>query len=176
MKFTPIPLSGAFVIDIEPHGDERGQFARTFCTREFEARGLETAVAQCSMSWNARRGTLRGVHYQQPPHDEAKLVRVVAGAIFDVAVDVRPDSPTRGKWFGVELTAANARSFYLPRGFAHGFLTLEDASVVHYQMSSVYEPTASHGFRFDDPDVGIAWPFPPVVVSDRDLNLPAWNT
>ncbi|MBA3454735.1 MAG: dTDP-4-dehydrorhamnose 3,5-epimerase [Deltaproteobacteria bacterium] len=172
MKFIPVPLAGAFVLEVERHDDERGGFGRTYCARELAAQGLDPRIAQCSMSWNTSRGTLRGMHYQASPHEEAKTVRVVAGAIFDVMVDLRPGSPTRGQWFGAELSASNHRALYIPAGFAHGFLTMSDQSVVHYQISDFYVPEASRGFRWDDPSVAIAWPFPPTCISDRDRALP----
>ncbi len=175
MKFSATPLTGAYVLDLESHEDERGGFARTWCAREFAEHGLDTAMVQASMSWNTRRGTLRGMHYQVAPHEEAKTVRVVAGAIFDVIVDLRLDSTTRGRWFGVELSAANGRAIHIPTGFAHDFLTLEERTVLHYEISSYYEPSAARGFRFDDPEIGIAWPFAPLVISERDSNLPSWR-
>jgi dTDP-4-dehydrorhamnose 3,5-epimerase len=176
MKFTPTPLADAYLIDLERHTDERGTFARTYCVREFAEHDLDPTIAQCSMSWNVRRGTLRGMHYQAAPNEEAKTVRVVAGAIFDVIVDIRPSSPTSGKWFGTEVSAASGRAIYVPKGFAHGFLTLTDETVVHYQISEPYAPDYARGFRYDDPDVGIAWPFSPVVISERDRNLPVWRS
>ena len=175
MKFTATPLGDAYLIDLERHTDERGAFARTFCVNEFAEHKLDPTIAQCSMSSNTRRGTLRGMHYQLAPHEEAKTVRVIAGAIFDVIVDIRPESATRGKWFGTELSAASGRALYIPKGFAHGFLTLTDDAVVHYQISELYAPDSARGFRYDDPEIGIAWPFPPVVISERDRNLPVWR-
>ena len=175
MKVTATPLAGAFVIDLERIEDERGGFARTFCARELAAHGIETTIVQSSLSWNTRRGTLRGMHYQRSPHEEAKTVRVVAGSIFDVVVDLREGSPTRGRWFGVELSAANGNALHIPKGCAHGFLTLEDRSVLHYEISAYYEPTASSGFRYDDPEIAIAWPFAPIVISERDRQLPGWR-
>jgi dTDP-4-dehydrorhamnose 3,5-epimerase len=172
MKFLPTPLAGVFVIELERFEDDRGAFARIYDPSELEHRGLDPRIAQCSLSWNHARGTLRGMHYQIAPHEEAKTVRAVAGAIFDVAVDLRGDSPTRGKWFGIELTAANFRALHIPAGLAHGFLTLEDASVVHYQISTPYVPDAHRGIRWDDPAVAIDWPFQPVLVNERDRSFP----
>jgi dTDP-4-dehydrorhamnose 3,5-epimerase len=175
MQFTATPLAGAFVIDLDRHEDERGAFARTFCAREFSEHALDTTVVQSSMSWNIRRGTLRGMHYQAAPHEEAKTVRAIAGSIFDVIVDLRDASATRGRWFGTELSAANGRALHIPKGFAHGFLTVEDRTVVHYDISAYYEPGAGRGFRFDDPEIAIMWPFAPIVISERDRNLPGWR-
>jgi dTDP-4-dehydrorhamnose 3,5-epimerase len=172
MRFTPTPLSGACVIDIEPKADERGFFARAFCRAEFLAHGLNPTLDQCSISFNHRRGTLRGMHYQAPPHDEDKLVRCTAGAIYDVIVDIRAGSPTRGKCFGVELSAANRRQLFIPKGFAHGFLTLSDAAEVFYQISVPFQPTGARGIRWNDPAIDIAWPFAPTVISPRDAALP----
>jgi dTDP-4-dehydrorhamnose 3,5-epimerase len=175
VRFIETPLPGAFVIELEPHADERGCFARTFCAREFAERGLASAFAQCSTSWNRRAGTLRGMHWQAAPHAEAKLVRCTAGAIFDAIVDLRAGSPTRGRWFGCELSAEGRRMLYVPEGFAHGFQALRDASEVFYQISAPYAPEASRGFRFDDPAVAIRWPLAPSVVSKRDRELPGFG-
>lgn len=172
MIVTPTPLAGAFVLDIEPLADDRGFFARTFCTAELAAHGMNGAVAQCSVSFNARAGTLRGMHFQAAPHEEDKLVRCTAGAIFDVLVDIRDGSPTFGQWYGAELSAANRRALYIPKGFAHGFLTLADATEVLYQISVPFAPGFGRGFRWDDPEVGIAWPAAPAVMSERDATYP----
>jgi dTDP-4-dehydrorhamnose 3,5-epimerase len=172
VRFVETELPGAFLIEVEPHRDERGLFARTFCGDEFAARGLASSFAQCSTSWNARAGTLRGMHWQDPPQAEVKLVRCTAGAIFDAIVDLRPGSPTRGRWLSVELAAETRRMLYVPEGFAHGFQTLRDASEVFYQISRSQAPAAARGFRFDDPDVGIRWPLPPGEMSARDRELP----
>ncbi len=171
--FTELPLEGAFVLDVELIEDERGAFARTFCTEELAARGLEPAVAQCSISQNRARGTLRGMHLQHAPHEETKLVRCSRGAIFDAVVDLRPESASLGRWAAVELTAERQNALYVPRGFAHGFLTLEDHTQVDYVISTPYAPDASVGIRWDDPGIGIEWPFEPVVMSARDRSLPA---
>jgi dTDP-4-dehydrorhamnose 3,5-epimerase len=173
MKFQETELKGAYVIEPSPASDERGFFARTFCAREFAERGLAAELAQCSTSYNQRRGTLRGLHYQAPPHEEEKLVRVTAGAIFDVIVDLRDGSPSFGRWFGLELSAENRRMLYIPKGFAHGFQTLRDDSEVFYQISTFYEPASIRGIRWDDPDLAIAWPDPRhAIISDRDRALP----
>jgi dTDP-4-dehydrorhamnose 3,5-epimerase len=158
MRFIETPLAGAWVIELETLEDERGWFARTFDVDEFVARGMDPAVAQCNASFNARRGTLRGMHYQAEPHGESKLVRCVRGAIFDVAVDLRPRSTTRCRWHGVELSATNGRSFFIPEGLAHGFQTLTDDCEVLYQMGQRFVPEAARGVRWDDPAFGIRWP------------------
>jgi dTDP-4-dehydrorhamnose 3,5-epimerase len=170
--FVATPLAGAHEIEIERMTDERGFFARSFCTEEFAAHGLETAIEQCNVSWNAARGTLRGLHYQAEPHGEAKVVRCTQGAIHDVIVDLRPASPTFKRWHAVELSADNRRMLYIPRGFAHGFLTLTDGAEVLYQMSTRYAPSAARGVRYDDPAFGIVWPSAPRVVAPRDRAYP----
>lgn len=175
MIFTETRLANAFVIDPEPYADERGLFARTFCAREFAEHGLDTTPVQCNVSLNRGRGTMRGMHWQAAPHEEAKLVRCTHGAIHDVIVDLRPDSATFGEHVGVELTAGNRRMLYVPEGFAHGFLTLEDDSEVFYQMSAFYEPDAARGLRYDDPALGIRWPAEVRVVSERDRSWPDWK-
>jgi len=172
LKFVPTPLAGAFVVELEPTEDERGFFARSFCQNEFRARGLDPVVAQCNVSLNRSRGTLRGLHYQAPPHEESKLVRCTRGAIWDVIVDLREGLPTRWKSFSTELTADNRRALYVPRGFAHGFQTLADDSEVLYQISEFYHPESSRGLRWDDPALGIRWPLPEPVVSARDRAYP----
>lgn len=172
MKFTETPLSGAFVIDLEPFVDERGAFARAFCAREFAEHGITTEVAQVNLSENPTRGTLRGMHHQVPPAAEGKLVRCVRGSLHDVIVDMRPDSPTRLGWFGVELSAANGRALYIPPQFAHGFLTLTDDVLAFYQVTEFYTPGAERGIRYDDPAVGIEWPEEPRLLSDKDASWP----
>ncbi len=170
MRFIETPLNGAWVVDLDLLGDERGWFARTFDAGEFAARGLNPAVVQCNASFNARRGTLRGMHYQAEPHGESKLVRCVRGAIFDVAVDLRGGSPTLRRWHGVELSADNRLAFYIPPGLAHGFQTLSDDAEVLYQMGNPYVPEAARGVRWDDPAFAIQWPEPDGerIVSERD--------
>jgi len=172
MRFLETKLRGAFVVEVERIDDERGFFARTFSRDEFAARGLKADFVQCSVSYNALQGTLRGLHYQTPPHAEAKLVRCVRGAIHDVIVDLRSGSPTRRQWFGVELTADNGRMLYVPEGFAHGFVTLADGSEVYYQITAYYQAESARGVRWDDPSLDIAWPMPPVAMSERDRRLP----
>ena len=174
MRFTPAPLDGAWIIDLERREDPRGWFARTFCRREFEAHGLEPVIAQANISWNARKGTLRGMHYQVPPAAETKLVRCTRGALWDVIVDLRPDSPTFLRHFGVELTAENGRQLYVPELFAHGFLTLADDTEVAYQVGEFYTPGAERGIRHDDPALGIEWPEPVAVISEKDAAWPAF--
>lgn len=173
MRFAEIELKGAYVIEPTPASDERGFFARTFCAEEFARRGLSCSMAQCSTSFNERQGTLRGLHYQAPPYGEEKLVRVTMGAIFDVIVDLRAGSATFGRWFGLVMSAENRRMLYIPRGFAHGFQTLQDNSEVFYQISSFYRPAASRGIRWNDPDLAITWPDPHnTIMSERDRDLP----
>lgn len=166
MKFTQTPLGGAFVVDLEPHADERGFFARTFCAREFAAQGLNDRVVQCSFSRNRRRGTLRGMHWQATPHGECKLIRCTRGAIYDVIIDLRRNSPTFRRWFAVELTAENGRALYVPPDCAHGFQTLEDNTEVFYQMSEYFVPESARGVRWNDPAFGIKWP----EVGERIMN------
>jgi len=165
-------MAGLVVIDLERAADERGSFARSFDAAEWEARGMATCVAQCNLSWNAVRGTLRGMHFQAPPHEEAKLIRCSRGSIYDVAIDLRPSSRTFRAWHGEELSADNGRMLFVPEGFAHGFLTLSDDSEVVYQMSSSYEPSAARGVRWNDPAFGIKWPESPAMVSSRDQSFP----
>ena len=172
MIFTRLEIKGVFLIEPERYEDERGFFARTFCIEEFSAHGLDSVVAQCNVSYNRRRGTLRGLHYQAPPYAEVKLVRCTAGAAFDVVVDIRQDSPTFKKWLGVELSAKNRKMLYIPDGLAHGFQTLEDDTELFYQMSKAYVPEAARGIKWDDPVIGIAWPMAPLIVSSRDQNYP----
>lgn len=172
MKFVETPLTGLLCIEPERFADERGHFARTFCRAEFEAAGLPSAVEQCSTSYNERALTLRGMHWQSPPHGEDKLVRCTAGAVFDVAVDLRRGSETYGRWHGVELSAQNGRQLFIPKGFAHGFLTLLDDTEVSYQMSVAYAPGAGAGLLWNDAEVAIDWPEEPLVMSSKDRELP----
>ena len=172
MRFNPTPLAGAFVIEADRVEDERGFFARTFCEREFTERGLNAGVAQANVSYNARRGTLRGMHFQTPPHAETKLVRCTMGAIHDVIIDLRPFSSTYLRHFAVRLDEDNRTMLYIPEGFAHGFLTLEDRTEVAYQMSKAYSPDHGAGVRWDDPAFGISWPAPIRVILERDRTYP----
>jgi dTDP-4-dehydrorhamnose 3,5-epimerase len=175
MIFHDTPLAGACVVELDPHLDARGGFARSFCEREFEARGLATRWPQANVSWSRAAHTLRGLHWQAAPFAEAKLVRCTAGAIHDVIVDLRRGSPTRLRWFALELSAKNRRALYVPEGFAHGFLTLEDDSEVSYWMSARHAPEAARGLRFDDPRLAIDWPAPPRVISERDLGFAGFD-
>ncbi len=172
MIFRRTEIEGVWVVEPERHEDERGFFARTWDSSEFVEQGLSGVLAQASISYNRRRGTLRGMHYQAAPNEEAKLVRCTAGAIFDVAVDLRPSSPTYRAWVGVELSAENRLALYVPEGCAHGFLTLADDAEISYQISAPHEPGAARGVRFDDPAFGILWPEEIVVINDRDRTYP----
>jgi dTDP-4-dehydrorhamnose 3,5-epimerase len=172
MIFTETKLQGAFIIDIDRIEDERGFFARTWCQREFEAHGFCTQLVQCNISFNKHKGTLRGMHYQAAPYAEAKLVRCTSGAIYDVIIDLRPDSPTFKRWVAVELRAANRRMLFIPEGFAHGFQTLADDTEVFYQMSQFYAPEYARGVRWDDPAFGVSWPAEKRIISERDRSFP----
>jgi len=175
MIFTRTKLAGVVQVDLSSHGDERGFFARSWCAREFAAEGLNATTVQCNVSFNATKGTLRGMHYQDAPHPEAKLVRVTQGAIFDVAIDLRPDSPTFTQWVGTILSAENRRALFVPEGCAHGFLTLADNSEVFYQMSEFYHPELSRGVRYNDPAFRIEWPGTIEVISERDNTYPGFK-
>lgn len=172
MKFGEVGLPGVRIVEPERMADERGFFARTWCRREFENAGLDRNLVQCSISYNRHRGTLRGMHYQTAPSAEAKLVRCTTGAIYDVALDLRRNSPTYKQWRSVELTADNRRALYIPAGLAHGFLTLCDESEVLYQISEFYAPEHARGVRWNDPAFGIQWPGEVVVMSERDRSYP----
>lgn len=176
MKFAATDVAGAFVVEPQMLSDERGQFGRTFCAETFGAQGLATSYPQCNVSTNLRRGTLRGMHYQAEPAAEAKLVRATRGRVFDVALDLRPTSPSFLQWAAVELDAARHNAFYIPAGCAHGFLTLEDDCALFYQMSATYAPDLARGVRWDDPAFAIAWPFGPEVISARDATYPDFST
>ena len=172
MIFAETELKGAYVVELQKLEDERGFFARSWCQREFEANGLSPRLAQCNVSFNVKKGTLRGMHYQAKPVEEAKLVRCTSGSIYDVIFDLRRDSPSFKQHIGVTLTSGNRKMLYVPEGFAHGFLTLEDNAEVFYQMSEFYAPDHARGFRWDDPMFGIKWPFDAEVISDRDRSYP----
>jgi dTDP-4-dehydrorhamnose 3,5-epimerase len=172
MKFTPLPLAGACLVEPELAHDGRGAFARTFCRREFAAHGLETDVAQTNVSFNPMQGTIRGLHWQAAPHEEAKLVRCTHGAAFDAIVDLRRGSPTFGHWHAVELSAANRCMLYVPKGFAHGFQTVQPDTELFYLMSEFYVPEAKRGVRWDDPTLAIAWPMAAALLSEADRALP----
>ncbi len=175
MRFSETPLKSAYLIDLEKRSDDRGFFARLFCEREFGQQGLETRFVQVNNSLSTQRGTLRGMHYQLPPFGEVKVVRCVRGALFDVIVDLRPKSPTYKKWFGAELTAENRTMMYVPVGFAHGFLTTSDDAEALYLVSSPYAQEAERGMRYNDPEIGILWPFEPTVVSAKDTAHPDFS-
>lgn len=170
MKFTETKLAGAYIIDLNKIEDDRGFFARTFCTQELEDHNLISDVKQANMSWNEKSGTMRGMHYQVDPYQETKLVRCVRGALYDVIIDLRADSPTYGEWVGVELTADNHRALFVPRDFAHGFVTLEDNTDAFYMVSQSYVPNAESGIRWNDPKFAIDWPIQPTLVSEKDAN------
>jgi dTDP-4-dehydrorhamnose 3,5-epimerase len=173
MIFTETELQGAYLVDVEPKEDDRGFFARAWCRDEFESHGLSTEIAQCNIAYNDRAGTLRGMHFQSHPHAEVKLVRCTRGAVYDVIIDLRPQSPTFMGWLGVELTEESSRMLYVPEGFAHGYQTLVDETETHYQISQAYAPEAAAGVRWDDPAFGIKWP--PVehrIVSSKDRAWP----
>lgn len=175
MRFIETPLPGVWVIEPQRLEDERGFFARTWCRDEFAEHGLNPNFAQCSVSFNAKRGTLRGMHWQAAPHEEAKLIRCTMGAIYDVALDVRPTSATFKHWFAVELSAQNRTMLYVPEGCAHGFQTLEDNSEVFYQISAPYHAESARGARFDDAAFAIRWPLPVTEITKKDQSFPQWN-
>jgi dTDP-4-dehydrorhamnose 3,5-epimerase len=172
MVFKETSLPGAYLIDIEPFEDERGFFARTFCQEEFKKQGLNPTIAQCNVSYNRKRGTLRGMHYQVAPFEEAKLVRCTRGAIYDVLIDLRRHSPTFMRWIALDLTAANRHMLYIPEGLAHGFQTLQDDSEVFYQMSAPFAPEHARGIRWNDPAFGVEWPPAERIISRRDDQYP----
>jgi dTDP-4-dehydrorhamnose 3,5-epimerase len=173
MIFTKTPLGDVTLVELQPLADERGFFARAWCEKEFRDAGLNPRVTQINFSYNEKRGTLRGVHWQESPFEEAKLVRCTRGSIFDVAVDVRPGSPTLGQWFGTELSASNRTMLYIPEGFAHGYQILEDETDVLYQTSSPYAPESERGARWDDSAFGIHWPITEgVILSEKDRSWP----
>lgn len=172
MIFVPTSLAGAYVLELDRRQDDRGFFARTWCRREFEQMGLSSELVQCSVSYNRRRGTLRGMHWQAAPYAETKLIRCTRGRIWDVIIDLRSDSPTYTKHFGVELSADSGRALYVPEGMAHGFVTLADECEVSYQMSQFYEPAAARGVRWNDPSFNIDWPVRNPILHPRDATYP----
>lgn len=176
MLFQKTQLKDATLIELQPRGDERGVFVRTFCAKDFEANGLTSTFVQQNMSASTQQGTVRGMHFQKAPHEEAKLIRCVRGAIFDVIIDLRPDSPTYMRWEGFALNAANGRQLYIPQGFAHGFQTLTHDVEVTYLVSAYYAPEAESGVRHDDPAFNIAWPQPVTVMSDKDRAWPDFTS
>jgi dTDP-4-dehydrorhamnose 3,5-epimerase len=175
LRFTELSLQGAYLIELEPRADERGFFARTFCEDEFAAAGLVSRFPQASVSYNARRGTVRGMHFQAPPHEETKLVRCLAGAVHDVIVDLRPASPTYRRSIGLELSAQKRSALYIPRGFAHGFQSLADDSELLYMIDVNYVADAARGVRWNDPFIDVSWPDPIEVIADRDNSFPDWQ-
>jgi len=175
MKFTETNLSGAYLIELDPKADQRGFLARTFCREEFKAYKLKTEIAQANLSYNVKKGTLRGMHYQKQPYGEAKLVQCVRGAIYDVIIDLRKDSPTYTKWAAFELSALNRQFLYVPEGLAHGFQTLEDETLVYYLMFEAYAENYACGVRWNDPAFGIKWPLPDPVISSKDRQWPDYK-
>jgi dTDP-4-dehydrorhamnose 3,5-epimerase len=176
VRFVPVGIDGAYVVELEPIEDERGFFARAWCREEFGERGLNPNLSQCSLSRNTRAGTLRGLHFQRAPHEEAKLVRCTRGVVFDVAVDLREHSPTRGEWFGTMLDASRGAALYIPEGCAHGFQTVTDDTDVLYMISHEYSPESAGGVRWDDPAFGIAWPeAEDRTISERDRAWPDFD-
>ena len=172
MIFIEIKLNGAFLIELERFEDERGFFARSWCKREFDQHGLKSEFVQCNISFNLRKGTLRGMHFQDAPYEETKLVRCTKGAVYDVIIDLRPNSQTFRDWYSIELTEDNRKMLYIPEGFAHGFLTLKDNTEVFYQMSQFYMPGHAKGVRWNDPAFNILWPIDIEVISEKDKNIP----
>ena len=176
MRFSATPLDGAYVVELDRHGDDRGHFARTFCQTEFRDHGLNPTVVQANTALSRYKGTLRGMHYQRHPHAEAKLVRCVRGALYDVMVDLRPESATYCQWFGMELTPDGGKMLYVPEGFAHGYQTLVDDTEVIYQVSAAYAPQAEGGLRWDDPAIAIQWPIGDgVILSAKDRAWPDFH-
>ncbi len=175
MIFTKTELQGAYIIDLDQKPDHRGFFARTFCAQEFEAHGLKPTVAQCNVSFNYKKGTLRGMHYQVPPAAETKLIRCISGAIYDVIIDMRSESPTYLQHIGVELTAENRRALYIPELFAHGYQALTDGAEVVYQVGEFYTPGYERGLRYDDPFFNIQWPIEVTIISEKDKNWPVMS-
>jgi dTDP-4-dehydrorhamnose 3,5-epimerase len=176
MIFHETGLDGAYLVELEPRTDERGFFARSWCQQEFAERSLNSSLAQCNISFNKERGTLRGLHFQRAPHEEAKLVRCTRGAVFDVIIDLRPNSPSFTKHYGIRLDWDNRLTLFVPKGFAHGFQTLCDSTEVFYQVSQSYVPAAGAGIRWDDPTFGIEWPSPNPLMNERDRSWPDWSS
>jgi dTDP-4-dehydrorhamnose 3,5-epimerase len=176
MEFIETPIAGAYVIEVKRIGDERGFFGRLWCRREVRDLGLDAEIVQSNIGFNFKAGTLRGLHYQRPPHEEIKIVRCPRGAIFDVLVDLRPSSPSYRRWFGIELNQENAKMLLVPRGCATGYLTLRDDTEMYYHATEFFHPQSATGVRYDDPAFGIAWPSKPQMISDNDRNWPAFET
>lgn len=175
MIFTPTTIPGAWIVDLDPIADERGSFARLYSRETFLDHGIEFSVPQINIAVNAKRGTLRGMHYQTPPYGEAKLVHCIAGAVFDVIVDLRRESAALGRWFGVELNAQSRRALYVPTGCAHGYISLTDQAELFYLMGNAYAQDAACGIRWNDPRISIEWPIEPTLMSERDRNWPDWQ-
>jgi len=175
MVFKETELNGSYIIELEPLEDERGFFARSFCQKEFKKYALHFDIVQCNMSYNRKKGTLRGMHYQEAPHQEAKIVSCIRGGVYDVIIDLREDSSTYCQWFASELTADSYKMLYIPEGFAHGFQTLEDSTVVLYQMSEFYHPECARGVRWDDSTFGIEWPLSNLIMSKKDMIYPVFR-
>jgi dTDP-4-dehydrorhamnose 3,5-epimerase len=176
MKFTETKLKGSYIVDIEEKADQRGFFARSFCVNEFAEHGLESAIVQANLSLNHKKGTLRGMHFQRSPWEEVKLVRCVRGAIFDVMLDLRPDSPTYLQWVGAELSQDNHRMLYIPKRFGHGFQALTDGAEVMYMVTQFYSPAHASGLSYRDPAFNISWPLPVAAISDADASWPPYTT
>lgn len=175
MIFTELELKGAFLIDIERLEDERGFFGRIWCKEEFREHGLNTSLVQANVSYNKFKATLRGMHFQKKPFQESKLVRCTKGSIYDVIIDIRPESNTFKQWIGVELNDVNRRMLYVPEGFAHGFMTLQDETEIYYMITEYYTKKAESGIKWDDPEINIEWPLDPLIVSDKDSNHPKFD-
>jgi dTDP-4-dehydrorhamnose 3,5-epimerase len=175
MKFNPTPLAGAYTIDLEKREDERGFFARLFCVNEYDQHGLDRNIVQINNSLSKDKGTLRGIHYQLAPKAETKIVRCIKGSLYDVIVDLRPESPTFLKWFGAELSAENRTMMFVPKGFGHAFLTLEENTEAFYMVTEFYSPENERGLRWNDPKINIEWPIEPVVISDKDQRHPDFD-
>ena len=175
MIFTETKLKGAFIIDVKKLEDERGFFGRAWCKKEFEEHGLNPNIVQANISYNKKRGTLRGMHYQVAPFSECKTIRCTTGAIYDVIIDIRPHSPTFKQWIAVELSAESSKMIYVPDGFAHGFITLEDHTTVNYMVTGFYTPGAEAGIKYDDPAFNIAWPMEPTIISEKDNSIPLFS-
>lgn len=176
MIFTKTDLPGLYVIEPEKFEDIRGYFVRTYCVEQFTKHGLDPEISQCSLSYNKSRGTVRGLHYQTAPYEEVKVVRCLRGRVFDVAVDIRADSPTRGKYLSFELSDDNGKALYIPKGFAHGFMSLDDDTLILYQMSAPYNQQSARTIRYNDPQINISWPaVEHITISDKDKNAPLWR-
>lgn len=176
MRFRPLSVNGAMLIEVEPFEDERGRFSRVFSRREFEERGLASVFTQESVGQNARAGTIRGFHFQLAPYEEAKLVNCARGSAFDVILDIRPDSPTFGKWCAVTIRGGDWAGVYVPAGCAHAYQALEDGTEIFYRMSCDYNPDASRGYRWDSPEISVDWPLANPILSERDRSLPVFTT